>query len=105
VLELNLLWHHALAVEAGAAHVCQTTLHSFRQRLLGSDRAKGVCRTVTQALVEADGLTVACQRWVKAPAATRRATLPPAQVTRPLSPGGCTLAYPAAPMRPYSSSA
>jgi hypothetical protein len=61
-LEFNLLWHHALAVDPGAAHVCQKTLHNFRQRLLGSERAKGVFRTVTQALVEADGLSVARQR-------------------------------------------
>jgi hypothetical protein len=61
-LEFNLLWHHALAVEPGDAHVCQKTLHNFRQRLLGSERAKGVFRSVTQALVEADGLSVARQR-------------------------------------------
>jgi Transposase DDE domain/Transposase domain (DUF772) len=61
-LEFNLQWQYALGVEPGIAHVCQKTLHNFRERLLANDRAKKVFNDVTSGLAKLDGINIGCQR-------------------------------------------
>jgi len=61
-LEFNLQWHYALGVESGSAHVCEKTLHNFRHKLMGNDRAQALFERVTRALAEADGVGLGRQR-------------------------------------------
>ena len=61
-LEFNLQWHYALGVEPAPAHVCEKTLHNFRHKLMGSDRAQALFERVTRALADADGVGLGRQR-------------------------------------------
>ena len=61
-LEFNIQWQHALGVEPADAHMCEKTLHNFRHLLAGNTRAEAVFEQVTEALMEADGLSSVRQR-------------------------------------------
>ena len=61
-LEFNLQWQHALGVQPADAHVCEKTLHNFRNRMLGSPRACKLYEQLTAALMKADGLSAVRQR-------------------------------------------
>jgi Transposase domain (DUF772) len=61
-LEFNLQWQYALGVEPGGAHVCQKTMHNFRERLLDNQRAQKVFNDVTSGLAKLDGINIGCQR-------------------------------------------
>ena len=60
--EFNLQWHYALAVEPSAAHLCQKTLHNFREKLMESDRAQKMFERLTLGLAQTDGLDLGRQR-------------------------------------------
>ena len=60
--EFNLQWQYALGVEPEHAHACQKTLHNYRVRLMGNERAQRAFVALTQGLVEIDGLDVGRQR-------------------------------------------
>lgn len=60
--EFNLQWHYATGVDPDKAHVCQKTLHNFRVKLLGNERARRMFETVTRGLAEMDGVSVTRQR-------------------------------------------
>lgn len=61
-LEFNIQWQHALGVEPSTAHVCEKTLHNFRHKLMESERAQGVLKQVTLAMMTMDGLSAVRQR-------------------------------------------
>jgi len=61
-LEFNLLWHHALALTAEEAHLCQKTLHNFRAGLMEHDLARVAFAETTDRILEALGVKVNRQR-------------------------------------------
>ena len=61
-LTFNLQWHHALALEPEESLTCQKTLHNFRARLLASEEARRAFSSVTERLIQMDGLSVLRQR-------------------------------------------
>lgn len=60
--EFNLQWHYATGVDPDKAHVCQKTMHNFRVKLLGNERARRMFESVTRGLAEMDGVSVTRQR-------------------------------------------
>jgi hypothetical protein len=61
-LEFNLLWHHALALSAEEAHLCQKTLHNFRAGLMEHDLARVAFAETTDRILSALGTKVSRQR-------------------------------------------
>ena len=61
-LEYNLQWHYALGIESDTAHICQKTLHNFRQLLMDNRLAQQVFQDVTLGLAKMDGLGLGRQR-------------------------------------------
>ena len=61
-LEFNLQWQHALGVAPADAHICEKTLHNFRNLMLGNARACGMFVQMTGALMKVDGLSAVRQR-------------------------------------------
>ena len=61
-LEFNLLWHHALALSAAEAHLCQKTLHNFRTGLMEHDLARVAFAETTDRILKALGTKVSRQR-------------------------------------------
>ncbi len=61
-IEFNIQWQHALGVEPADAHVCEKTLHNFRDKLATDERAQKVFESLTAALMVADGLSAVRQR-------------------------------------------
>src|SRR5580700_10504867 len=46
-LEFNLQWQHALRLTPEAAHLCQKTLHNFREKLMRHDGARLAFEQIT----------------------------------------------------------
>ena len=61
-LEFNLLWHHALALSAEEAHLCQKTLHNFRAGLMEHDLSRVAFAETTDRILAALGTKVSRQR-------------------------------------------
>lgn len=61
-LEFNLLWHHALALSAQEAHLCQKTLHNFRAGLMEHDLARVAFAETTDRILAELGTKVSRQR-------------------------------------------
>jgi hypothetical protein len=61
-LEYNLQWHYALGIDSDTAHTCQKTMHNFRVKLMGNERAKKEFEHVTRSMAEADGVGLKRQR-------------------------------------------
>ena len=61
-LEFNLLWHHALALSAEEAHLCQKTLHNFRSGLTEHDLARVAFAETTDRILIALGTKTQRQR-------------------------------------------
>jgi len=61
-LEFDALWWWALQREFSELHLCQKTLHNFREGLLGHQKAKVAFRRVTDELIEGLGVKVGRQR-------------------------------------------
>jgi Transposase DDE domain/Transposase domain (DUF772) len=60
-LEFNLQWQHALRLTP-AAHLCQKTLHNFRERLMRHDGARLAFERITAAIIKVLGIKVGRQR-------------------------------------------
>ena len=61
-LEFNLQWHHALALTAEEAHLCQKTLHNFRAGLMAHALARVAFAETTDRILEVLGVKVNRQR-------------------------------------------
>ena len=61
-LEFNLQWHHALALTAEEAHLCQKTLHNFRAGLMAHDLGRVAFAETTDRILEVLGVKVNRQR-------------------------------------------
>lgn len=61
-LEFNLQWQHALRLTPEAAHLCQKTLHNFRERLMQNDGARLAFEQITAAIIKVLGIRVNRQR-------------------------------------------
>jgi hypothetical protein len=61
-LEFDALWWWALQREFSELHLCQKTLHNFREGLLGHQKAKVAFRRVTDELIGELGVKVGRQR-------------------------------------------
>ena len=61
-VDFDLGWHVALRLTPEEAHCCQKTLHNFRAKLLGNDKAKQLFAQLTDQMLQALGLSVARQR-------------------------------------------
>ena len=61
-VEFNLQWQYALNVTPDDAHLVQRTMHSFRKKLLESDRGRRMFEDITRKLAAADGVTLGRQR-------------------------------------------
>lgn len=61
-LEFNLLWQHALRLTPEEAHLCQKTLHNFRERLMAHDGGRLAFEDTTTRILETLGTQTARQR-------------------------------------------
>jgi len=61
-VEFNLQWQYALNVTPDDAHLVQRTMHSFRNKLLDSDRARQMFEDISRKLAAADGVSLGRQR-------------------------------------------
>lgn len=61
-LEWNMLWHHALDLEADAAHLERKTLFNFRNKLLLHGGARGLFTALAQSLATLCGTSFEKQR-------------------------------------------
>lgn len=61
-LDFDLRWHYAFDLSAQELHLCQKTLHSFRVKLIASEKGKLVFRRVTDELIAELGIDVKRQR-------------------------------------------
>ena len=61
-VDFDLGWQVALNLTPEEAHCCQKTLHNFRAKLLGNDKAKQLFAGMTDKMLQKLGLSVARQR-------------------------------------------
>jgi hypothetical protein len=61
-VDYDLRWQVALNLTPEDAHCCQKTLHNFRAKLLGNDKAKQLFAGMTDKMLQALGLSAARQR-------------------------------------------
>lgn len=61
-LDFDLGWHMALDLEPEEAHLCQKTLHNFRTRLMGDDRARVLFTDMVAKILAALGIDTSSQR-------------------------------------------
>ena len=61
-VDFDLRWQVALGLTPEDAHCCQKTLHNFRSKLLGNDRAKQLFAQMTDRIQNVLGLSVERQR-------------------------------------------
>ena len=61
-VDYDLRWQVALNLTPEEAHCCQKTLHNFRAKLLGNDKAKQLFAGMTDQMLRELGLSVARQR-------------------------------------------
>lgn len=61
-VDYDLRWQVALNLTPEDAHCCQKTLHNFRAKLLGNDKAKQLFAGMTDKMLQRLGLSVARQR-------------------------------------------
>lgn len=61
-VDFDLGWQVALHLTPEDAHCCQKTLHNFRAKLLGNDKAQQLFAQMTDGMLQALGLSVARQR-------------------------------------------
>ena len=61
-LDYDLRWHVALDLEPREAHCCQKTLHTFRAKLMQSDKGKLLFEQMTGRIIEALGIDTDRQR-------------------------------------------
>jgi hypothetical protein len=61
-VDYDLRWQVALNLTPEDAHCCQKTLHNFRAKLLGNDKAKQLFAGMTDQMLQGLGLSVARQR-------------------------------------------
>jgi len=61
-VDFDLGWQVALNLTPEDAHCCQKTLHNFRAKLLGNDKAKQLFAGMTDRMLQKLGLSVARQR-------------------------------------------
>lgn len=61
-LDFDLRWHYAFELKPEEAHVCQKTLHNFREKLAARGKGELVFRRLTDELIPALGLKVSRQR-------------------------------------------
>ncbi|MBI4371051.1 MAG: transposase [Elusimicrobia bacterium] len=61
-LDFDLRWHYAFDCSSRELHLCQKTLHSFRVKLIASEKGRLVFRHVTDELIAGLGIDVKRQR-------------------------------------------
>jgi len=61
-LDYDLRWQVALDLKPEEAHTCQKTLHNFRAKLMGSDKAKILFEEMTGRIIDALGVKTEKQR-------------------------------------------
>jgi hypothetical protein len=61
-LEFNLQWQHALQLTPEEAHLCQKTLHNFREKLMRHDAARLAFEQITAEIIKVLGIRVNRQR-------------------------------------------
>jgi hypothetical protein len=61
-LEFNLQWQHALQLTPEEAHLCQKTLHNFREKLMRDDGARLAFERITADIIKVLGIRVNRQR-------------------------------------------
>ena len=61
-LEYDIRWWYAFEREPHELHLCQKTLHNFRERMISQDKSKLAFRRVTDKLIGALGVKVGRQR-------------------------------------------
>lgn len=61
-LEFNLQWQHALQLTPEEAHLCQKTLHNFREKLMRHDGARLAFEQITAEIIKVLGIRVNRQR-------------------------------------------
>lgn len=61
-VEYNLQWQYALGITPDEAHLVQRTMHSYRVKLMGNDRARTMFEDLTRKLAVAEGVALERQR-------------------------------------------
>lgn len=61
-LDFDMGWNVALGLTSDEAHCCQKTLHNFRSKLLGNEKAKHLFSQMTDSMVKSLGISVSKQR-------------------------------------------
>src|SRR5271156_5268349 len=61
-LDFNLQWQHALQLTPEEAHLCQKTLHNFREKLMRHDAARLAFEQITAEIIKVLGIRVNRQR-------------------------------------------
>jgi len=74
-LHFDLRWHVALGLDASEAHCCQKTLHSFRLKLIESEKGPQLFEDLTGKIIAALGLDTSKQRMDSTHICSNLATL------------------------------